>query len=98
MVRRRKLERASGILTGFSRRWNPFSTKVNIRINVGKKTIKVPIDYRQRKFIEVEYAIGSRVEIERFEGNWHIKSQLEPMGESYLGGETTFLPPGRRKR
>lgn len=84
MRRRRKLEGASGILVGYTSRWNPFTTKVNVLIKVGEKTIKIPIDYRQQKFIQTEYAIGSKVEIERHEGIWQIKSKLEPLNEFYL--------------
>ncbi len=80
MRRRRRLERASGVLVGFTTRWNPFTTKVNVLIKTGDKTLKVPIDYRQQKFIEKEYTVGSRVEVERYEGHWRIKSQLEPLG------------------
>ena len=92
MRRRRRLERASGILVGFSTRWNPFTTKVNILIKTANKTLKVPIDYRQQKFIEKEYAVGSKVEVERYEGHWHIKSQLEPLGVFNLDSVTTFMP------
>ncbi len=92
MRRRRRLERASGILVGFTKRWNPFTTKVNVLLKVGNKTLKAPIDYRQQKFIEKEYAVGSRVEVERYEGHWRIKSQLEPLGAVHLELGTTFMP------
>jgi len=92
MRRRRRLERASGVLVGFTGRWNPFTTKVNILVKIGKKTLKIPIDYRQQKFIQKEYAIGSQVELERYEGSWHIKSRLEPVGASYLEVGPTVIP------
>ncbi len=92
MKRRRRLERASGILVGFTSRWNPFTTKVNVVIKSGDKTMKIPIDYRQRKFIEKEYPVGSKVEVERYEGNWRIKSQLEPLGVFNLDVGTTVMP------
>ncbi|HEY3422752.1 MAG TPA: hypothetical protein VGK13_06295 [Methanocellaceae archaeon] len=64
---------------------------MNVLINVSGKIIKIPIDYRQQKFIQNEYAVGSKVEVERYEGNWRIKSELKPIEESYLDAGTTFI-------
>lgn len=98
MRRRRRLERASGVLVGFTSRWNPFTTKVNVLVKVGNKTMKIPIDYRQQKFIQKEYDIGSKVEVEQYEGSWHIKSQIEPLGASVHDVVSAVIPPFRNLR
>jgi hypothetical protein len=91
--RKRKLEVACGILVGYTSRWNPFTTKVNVLINVNGKVMKIPIDYRQLKFVQKEYAVGSKVEIESYEGNWRIKSEPEPINKFYLDEGATFIAP-----
>lgn len=91
-MRKRGPKRASGILIGYTSRWNPFTTKVNILVKVGDKTMKIPIDYRQQKFIQKEYPVGSKVELEGNENIWHIKSQLETPGDFHIDAGTAFIP------
>jgi hypothetical protein len=53
-------ERASGIFSGFTSRWNPLTRIVHALVKVDEDTIKVPIDHRQIMFIQKEYDIGRR--------------------------------------
>lgn len=76
--------RASGTLAGFTSRWNPLARRVYVLIKVSNKTIKVPIDHRQLKFIKNEYNIGSNVELQFYDGDWHIMSKTQPSCELQL--------------
>lgn len=50
-----------GKLMGFTKRWNPFSTEVFAQVEVDTKVINIPIDYRQKMFIQKEHPIHSLV-------------------------------------
>jgi hypothetical protein len=71
-------ERAIGILSGFTGRWNPLSRIVHLLVNVNGNTLRVPIDHRQMQFIRKEYDIGSEIELQFYEGNWHVISSIQP--------------------
>ncbi len=64
-----------GEVVGYSNRLNIFSARVNILVKVDNEVIKVPIDYRQKKFIQIESPEGSKVAIGFFDGEWHIGSK-----------------------
>jgi hypothetical protein len=65
-----------GKLIGFTNRWNPLKTDIFAKVEVDKKVISIPIDYRQRKFIEMEHPINSRIPLVFLEGKWQIVSSL----------------------
>jgi hypothetical protein len=66
-----------GELIRYKDKLNPLSTVTYVFVRVNDKIIQIPIDYRQMRFIEKEYPVGSDVEM-RFDGNWHIQSQPLP--------------------
>jgi hypothetical protein len=76
--------KASGTLAGFTSRWNPLARRVYVLIKINNKTIKVPIDHRQLKFIQNEYAVGSNVELQFYDGDWHVMSRTQPQCELQL--------------
>jgi hypothetical protein len=80
----------AGRLIGFTRRWNPFSTEVFARVEVGSKVMSVPIDYRQQKFIQKEYPINSPVSLIYREGRWQIASRTLPGEQNIMGDHTVF--------
>lgn len=92
MSRKRAAKKISGILVGFTRRWNPLATKVNVLVKVDKRVVKLPIDCRQIKFIQCENAIGDMVEMEFYEGCWHIKSQRVSEEKFVLFPDTPTMP------
>jgi len=51
---------------------------------VRDRTISIPIDIRQKRFIEKEYPVGSEVEL-FYDGSWHINSK-----PSYLESRLFF--------
>ncbi len=65
---------ATGMVISYSNQWNPFIWEVNVLVRVNGKMISVPIDRRQRRFIEREHPIGSMVELEHTD-KWRIKSR-----------------------
>lgn len=67
----------TGDLLGYSNRWNFFSNIINVVVRINGKSVKVPIDYRQRKFLQYEYPPGSKVDV-GFNGQWYIKSRPVP--------------------
>lgn len=66
---------AVGEVIGYSSRLNFFSARVNVLVKVDGKVLKVPIDYRQKKFIQSESPEGSKVAIGFYDGEWHIGSK-----------------------
>ncbi len=66
-----------GKLMGFTKRWNPFSTEVFALVEVDTGVINVPIDYRQKRIIQMEHPIDSLVPLAFNEGRWEILSQTE---------------------
>ena len=74
-----------GKLMGFTKRWNPFSTEVFAQVEVDTKVINIPIDYRQKMFIQKEHPIDSLVPLvyNGDEGQWEILSD-ESIGEYKL--------------
>ncbi len=66
-----------GELIRYKDKLNPLSTVTYVFVRVNNEIIKVPVDYRQTRFIEKEYPVGSDVEM-RFDGSWHIQSQPAP--------------------
>ena len=64
----------TGELLGYTGRLNFFSHNVSAIVKIDGKSRKIPIDNRQRRFIQKEYPPGSMVDI-GFNGTWYIKSQ-----------------------
>jgi hypothetical protein len=65
-------------LIGFTSRLNPLSRIVDIRVRVDRSIIKIPIDYRQLRFVLKEHPVGSDVDL-AYDGKWSIVSdQLSP--------------------
>ncbi len=84
MVYEINLNATFGEVDGYVPRLNPFSTMARMVVRVGNKTIRIPVDHRQVKFIGKEYPIGSMVILE-YDGGWHIRSQRAP-GDYVLDG------------
>lgn len=82
MFTKNEAGRASGVLAGFTGRWNPLTTIVYMLVKVNDKTIKVPIDHRQVRFIQKEYDIGGKIELQFYGGDWHVMSQIQPSCEA----------------
>ncbi len=66
----------TGKLTGFTKRWNPFSTEVFALVEVDARVINVPIDYRQKTIIQKEHPIDSLVPLAFNDGRWEIISGI----------------------
>lgn len=66
--------RVNGILLKYSQSRNPFKREADVVVMVKDKTISIPIDVRQKRFVEKEYPVGSEVEL-FYDGNWHINSK-----------------------
>ena len=64
----------TGELVGYTSRLNFFSHVTCAIVKIEGKTRKIPIDNRQRKFIQKEYPPGSMVNV-GYNGKWYIKSQ-----------------------
>ena len=74
-------EEKIGKLLGFSKRWYPLSNDIFVCILVENCAISIPIDHRQRAYIEKEYPIDSDILLTRTDdGEWHILSRhLNPV-------------------
>ncbi|HEY3422192.1 MAG TPA: hypothetical protein VGK13_03460 [Methanocellaceae archaeon] len=83
MISKNSEQLAVGEIVGYSSRLNFFSATINVLVKVDGEVIKVPIDYRQKKFIQCESPEGSKVAIGFFEGQWHIGSK-PAASERYL--------------
>jgi cAMP phosphodiesterase len=80
-----------GKLTGFTKRWNPFSTEVFALVEVDTKVINVPIDYRQKRIVQMEHPIDSLVPLAFNEGKWEILSQMETAEHKVFIDSTTVF-------
>ncbi len=78
MLTKNTIDKAHGILTGITSRWNPLSRTVHMLVKVNGNTIRVPIDHRQVKYMQKEHNIGSEVELHFYEGGWHVVSRIQP--------------------
>jgi hypothetical protein len=74
---------AVGEVIGYSSRPNFLSARINVLVKVDGEIVKIPIDYRQKKFIQSESPEGSKVAIGFFDGEWHIGSK-PVSNEQYL--------------
>lgn len=83
MIKKNNKRLAVGEVVGYAGRLNFLSVRINVIVKVDGKVIKVPIDYRQKKFIQSESPEGSKVAIEFFDGKWHIESK-PASDEQYL--------------
>ncbi len=81
----------AGRLIGFTRRWNPLSTEIFAKVEVGSTVISVPIDYRQQKFIQKEHPINSPVSLVYKDGRWQIASRMVAVEQNIMGDNTVFL-------
>ncbi len=77
MVLEINLNAKFGEVIGYTPRLNPFSMMSKVTVKVNDKTIRIPFDHRQIKFVEKVYPVGSMVEL-KFDGNWSIRSHLAP--------------------
>jgi hypothetical protein len=75
MISKNSEQLGVGEIVGYSSRLNFFSARINVLVKVDGEVIKVPIDYRQKKFIQCESPEGSKVAIGFFDGEWHIGSK-----------------------
>lgn len=83
MIEKNSKKLAVGEIVGYSSRLNFLSAQTNVLVKVDGKVIKVPIDYRQKKFIQNESPEGSQVAMGFFDGKWHIGSKPATQ-EEYL--------------
>ncbi len=75
MIKNINEQLAVGEIIGYSSRLNFFSARINVLVKVDGEVKKIPIDYRQKKFIQSESPEGSKVAIGFFDGEWHIGSR-----------------------
>ncbi len=75
MIEKNNEQLTVGEIVGYSRRLNFFSARINVLVKVDGRVIKIPIDYRQKKFIQSESPVGSTAAIGFFDGEWHIGSK-----------------------
>lgn len=66
-----------GEVIGYSSGWHYISTKPRVIVKVGSKTIRIPVDKRQVRFVAKEYPKGSKAEL-KFDNGWCIQSQIAP--------------------
>jgi hypothetical protein len=71
------LDAIYGKVIGYTRPLNPFTMMARAIIKINNRVIRIPVDYRQVKFIEREYPVGSIVVLE-YDGSWCIRSQMAP--------------------
>ena len=64
----------TGKLVSYTSRWNPFSNDISAVVKIGDDTRKIPIDSRQREFLQKEYPPGSSVAL-GYNGTWRIISR-----------------------
>ncbi len=64
----------TGILLKYNNQWNPLKWEIDVLVKVQDKVLSIPIDRRQKRFIEKEYPAGSTVELDH-KDKWHIKSR-----------------------
>lgn len=65
---------AVGEIIGYGRVYNPFSKKARVIVKANDRVIRVPVDYRQQRYIQNEHRIGDRVAVGFYGGEWHIGS------------------------
>ena len=65
---------AIGEIVGYGRVFNPFSKKTRVIVKAKDRIIRIPVDYRQKKYIENEHQIGDKVAVGFYGGEWHIGS------------------------
>jgi hypothetical protein len=65
---------AVGEIIGYGRVFNPFNKKSRVIVKANERIIRVPVDYRQIKYIENEHRIGDKVAVGFYGGEWHIGS------------------------
>lgn len=80
-----------GKLVGFTSRWNPLNTDIFVQVKVDKEMINIPIDFRQRKFIEMEHPLNSYVLLMFREGNWQIVSNMAKVDNKFLADPLTLF-------
>jgi hypothetical protein len=78
MVYEINLNATIGEVVGYIPWLNPFSMMARMVVRINDKTVRIPIDHRQVKFIEKEYPAGSMVMLE-FDGCWRIRSHMAPV-------------------
>ncbi len=69
-----EVSRVNGVLVKYSQSRNPFKREADVIVMVRDRTISIPIDVRQKRFVEKEYPVGSEVELS-YDGSWHINSK-----------------------
>jgi hypothetical protein len=70
-------ESVIGEVISYTEGWNPFSMKTILHAKIPGRVIHIPIDHRQKKFVQKEYPVGSAIELE-FNGWWNIRSRPAP--------------------
>ena len=73
-----------GKLVGFTNRWNPLKTDIFAQVKIDKDVINVPIDFRQRKYIEMEHPLNSYVALMFREGKWQIVSHITKTDNKFM--------------
>lgn len=66
-----------GKLVGYKNRINFFSNEAVAVVKVYDRVIRIRIDYRQKRFIQNEYPVGSSVNI-GYNNHWYIISKPAP--------------------
>ena len=80
-----------GKLIGFTNRWNPLKTGIFAKVEVNKKVISIPIDFRQKKFIEMEHPVNSHIPLVYAEGGWRIVSSPDNAESRVLIDQLTLF-------
>ena len=65
---------AMGRLMGFTKHWNPFKNEIFALVELESEVIKLPIDYRQLKYVQKEHPVNSLVPLTYSEDRWQISS------------------------
>lgn len=67
----------TGELIAYKERSNPFTTRMYAMVKIDKTILKIPMDHRQKLYIQKEYPVGSEVDL-WFDGIWSIRSHESP--------------------